>query len=662
MKKQPYSLATVLTAASLIMVPSIGVDMVFAAKAYSAVAKMTPQSPFQDTKIFKGSVSADVARGEKLILDGQYADAVPAFHAALNQNSKDVPALSGLGFALALQFKLDGAEEQFNKALAINANDPLAHVGLAYTKINRLQSSSMTVIQQRDAILTAAEAECRTALNLDPNMPEALTVLGLIQKQQGNISAAKNSFSKAIAQDPKYGTAFINRGLIEMQQGDNSAAVTDFQKAIQLRSSNSTAHYGLGKVYLQQGVLDSAYKELNTALSLNQNSAPTHIALGDVYRQQGNQVAAIKEYQTAIRIKAESGDAYQKLADLYESRGDLEFGVAQLRSGLALNPNSIDLHRRAGDMSLRLEKTDDAIKEYTTVLGIKPDDVGAVDGMTRALVLKAQKESSGAFFVSNNFEGADALVQRAIQMNPNNLELQLAEAKLQAISGRPVNLASLGTPTTDPQRVAYAEAALAQFKFADASQAMSVVLQNCQTPKACFALGDIAFLTRDLDSAEKAYNKAATFGGAETAGRASRGLTAIAVARTNATQQLTLADDLARKGQRASAIDAYRRAAYLNIRLAGAHLGLAETLEKLQKDNAVALREASLHYKAYLSLAADLPEKEREKISKKSEKCLETAYKIEQGHPPSKLSALFTPVRAVGAATEKVGRSVKDVF
>ncbi len=116
--------------------------------------------------------------------------------------------------------------------------------------------------------------------------------------------------------------------------------------------------------------------------------------------------------------------------------------LAQLRSGLALNPDSIDLHRKAGDISLRLEKTDDAMKEYTTVLNTKPDDVPAVEGMTQALVLKAQKESSGAFFASNNYEGADALIQRAIQMNPNNLELQLAEAKLQAISGKPVNLAS----------------------------------------------------------------------------------------------------------------------------------------------------------------------------------------------------------------------------
>jgi tetratricopeptide (TPR) repeat protein len=661
MNKQPYSFVTVLTAASLFMVSSVSSEtsVACAAVTKTPVVKRTAQSPFQESKIFKGSVSAEVANGEKLLLNGQYPQAATVFHDVLNQNSKDLPALCGMGFALALQFKLDGAEEQFNKALAVNSNEPLAHVGLAFTKVNRLQSSSMTVIQQRQATLTSAEAECKTALNLDPNLPEALTVLGLVQKEEGRFDEAKGNFSKAINEDPKYGMAFVNRGMIEMQQGDTASAITDFQKAIQLRSSNSTAHYALGKAYAQQGSLDKAYKELNIALSLNQNSAPAHIAMGDVYRQQGNQVAAIKEYQRAISIKAESGDAYQKLADLYESRGDLEFGLAQLRSGLALNPNSVDLHRRAGDISLRLEKTDDAMKEYTTVLNTKPDDVAAVEGLTQALVLKAQKESSGAFFASNNYEGADALIQRAIQLNPNNLELQLAEAKLQAISGKPVDLATFGPPTTDPQRVAYAEAALAQFKFTEASQAMATVLQNCKTAKQCFALGDIAFLTRDLDSAEKAYNRAATFGGAETAGRSSRGLASIASARSNANQQLTLANDLARKGQRASAVDAYRRAAYLNIRLADAHLGLAETLQKVDKQDAPGLREAALHYNAYLSLSTNLPEKEREKIARKSEKCTETAYKIEQGHPPSKLSTLFAPVTAVG---EKVGRSVKDVF
>ena len=643
------------------VIPAMGATKPYAKSKLVAPATVTHtvQPAFGEARIFRGNVSSDVASGEKALLAGQYAQAQTVFSKAVNQNSRDLAALSGLGFALALQFKLDAAEKQFSKALALQATDPLAHVGMAFVKLNRLQSSDMTIIKQRQAILTSAAAECNLALRVDPGMPEGLLVLGLVQKNQGDLDAAKASFSKSIDADPKYVSAFVNRGLIEMKQGDVATAITDFKQALILRSSNSTAHYALGVAYTKLGQLDEAYKELNTALSLNNNSAPTHIAMGDVYQLQGNSVAAMKEYKAAISIKAESEAAYLKLADIYQGRGDLEMSAADLRSGLEMSPNNVDLQSRLADICLQLGKLDDAVKNYSAVLSVAPANVTAVNGMTRALVMKAQRDAEGAFFVSNNFESADALVQRAIKMNPNSLELRLADTKLRILSGRSVDLSTIGTPTTDPERIAYAEAAIAQYKFADAANAMNTVIQNCQNAKDTFAVADIALMTRDLDSAANAYTKAKTFPGADTQSRAQRGLAAVITARQKAQQDLTLAKDLASRKQFASAIDKFRSAAYQNPRMSDAHLGLAEALQKFQKDNSAGLREAALHFKAYLTLAPNLPEKEREKISKRAEKCLEIAYKIDRGHPPSKLSSLFAPV---GGLAGKVGSGIKNAL
>jgi tetratricopeptide (TPR) repeat protein len=631
-----------------------------AQKAKSPMMVRTVQPAFGETRIFRGQISTEVQAGEKDLLTADYAKAQEAFHQALNKNSRDVNALNGLGFALALQFKLDAADQQFAKALTLNSKDPLAHVGKSFVALNRLQSSNMTIIKNRQAILTAAESECQLALSLEPNMPEGNLVLGLVQKEQGKLDAAKASFTASITADPKYAAAFVNRGLIEMKQGDVATAITDFKQAIELRSSNSTAHYALGVAYSKLGQLDQALTELNTALSLKSNSAPTHIALGDVYQMQGNIVAAIKEYNAAIAIKAESESAYLKLADIFQNRGDLELAAADIRSGLELAPNNVDLKLRLADINLQLSKLDDALAGYTAVLNQQPANVAAANGMTRALVLKAQKEADGAFFVSNNFEAAENLLQRAIRMNPNSMELRLADAKLRVMSGRPADLSTIGTPTTDPQRIAFAEAALAQCRFADAQQAMTTVIQNCQTASSAFAVADIALMTRDLDSAEAAYNKASTFPGNEVQSRSQRGLSAVASSRSKAKQELTLATDLASRKQYASAIDRFRSAAYLNPRLADAHLGLAEALQKYQKNNAPALREAAQHFRAYLALSGpNLPEKEQEKITKRADKCIESAYKIDQGHSPSKLSAVFSPVENIG---KKVGSKIQNAF
>lgn len=630
------------------------------AKAAAPVVRRNVQSAFGEKRIFRGAVSKEASVGEKALLSGQYDQAADSFRAALNKNSRDVAALCGLGFALAVQFKLDGAEQQFKKAISVKKDDPLAHVGMAFVKVNSLQSSSMTVISQKNAILTQAESECRLALKKEPGMPEALLVLGMVQKEQGKFDQAKDSFNKSIAADPKYAMGYVNRGLIELKQGDTASAIADFKQAISLRSSNSTAHYGLGKAYTQTGQLDEAYKELNTSLALQKNSAPAHIAMGNVYQLQGNSVAAVKEYKAAIAVKAESEEAYLKLADILQGRGDLEAAALNLRSGLELSPGNTDLHMKLGEITLSLGKTDDALKEYTTILNTSPGNVAAVNGMTRALVLKAQKEANGAFFVSNNFESAEALIQRAIQMNPNSMELRLADAKLRAMSGQPpLDLGNIGTPTNDAERLAYAEAMIAQCKFDEASQAMATVIQNCQDANAAFAVADMALMTRDLDSAEQAYNKASTFPGADIASRSKRGINAVKSARQKAQEDLNLASDLSRKGQFASGIDKYRSAAYQNPRLPEAHLGLAETLEKFQKKQSAALREASLQYRAYLALSPNLPEKEKEKFTKRADKCQEIAYKIDQGKPPSTLGTIFRPVGNLG---KKVGEGIKEAF
>ena len=78
-------------------------------------------------------------------------------------------------------------------------------------------------------------------------------------------------------------------------------------------------------------------------------------------------------------------------------RGDLELSIGELRSGLEMMPNNPDLHLRVADSSLKLEKLDDAIKEYNTVLGNTPGNSAAAKGLTSAYYLKANKEAGGAF-------------------------------------------------------------------------------------------------------------------------------------------------------------------------------------------------------------------------------------------------------------------------
>jgi superkiller protein 3 len=582
----------------------------------------------QKKRTLKVRIEHDVVQADDLMLKGKYGDAESMYKQALQRNGKSVPATVGYGMALAKQFKLDGAKAQFEKALEMDPRNAMAHAGLAMVMYNSLQSSSQTIRANQDAILKNAEAECKQGLAIDPGMPEAHYTLGNVYRTQGRIDEALNEYREAAKLDPEYSEAFAGIGLVNMNKGQWADAVTAFKQAIQLSPGNSTAHYGLGRTYYKQGLYDEALKELNTSLYQHRESAPVRLTRGEVYSAQGNAVAAIREFQEAIRIKPETPEAYINIADIRENRGDLEDAIAQLRSGTELMPDNSVLRGRIADLSLKLEKLDQAIKEYQKVLEVDPGNGPAAQGLTRAYYMKANKDANSSFFVSNEFEEAKASIDKAVSMNPNNMELRLAQLKLRIMMGDPVDLSQVQQPTNDGERIAYAEALLAQNKFVEADQQLNTVLNNSNDPKEVFAVGDLALMIKDLKNAEAAYKKANGMPGQEK--RAARGLNLVAKAKEGAQQDLTLANDLARKKQLGSAMDKYHAAIYENPRVADARLGAGKTLELLKPAQSKDLKEAIVQYKAYLALSPELPPKEKEKMEKKIEKLQEKAFKLEQ--------------------------------
>jgi tetratricopeptide (TPR) repeat protein len=575
-----------------------------------------------------GRINHDVALADDALAKGKYEEAEKLYHDALNANSNDVAARVGYGMALSRGFKLDRADQELNKALQLDPHNAMAHCGKALNILNRLQSSSMTVVKSRSAMLDQAGSECNQALDIDPKLAEVHYTLGMVFKEQNRLDKAQEAFNGALKLEPKFSDAHAGLGLVSLQQGKMADAISAFQQAISENSGNSTAHFGLGQAYLKQGQIDQSISELNTSLYQNRNSAPVHLFLGRAYDAQGNADAAINEYHKSIAIKPENPGSYIGIANIRESRGDIEHAIAELRSGLDLSPTNPELHLRIAQDSLRLEKLDDAVKEFETVLASAPRSSAAVDGLTRTYYLKAQKEATGAFISTNEFERAQQMIQRAIQMNPNSMQLRLAQAKLRAISGAKVDLSRMGMPTNDPERIDYAEVLLAQNKFQEAKAQMDIVIANANNPRDVFAIGDLALMIKDLDSANAAYQKAMSVPGNEE--RAKRGLDMVAKARDESRQDLTLANDLSRRKQLASSIDKYHAAIFADPRSGDARLGLAEAEERLYSNQSAQLRDAATQITAFISLTPTLPAKEQEKLQKRIEHLQTKAYKIDQ--------------------------------
>lgn len=579
-------------------------------------------------RLYKGGVSAGVANADKMMMKGNYAKANDFYVAALKANPRDINAMVGYGMALAKQFKVDGADAQFNKALAQDPNNPAALAGKALNALNRLQSSSATIRNNKDAILNDAQNQAQKAVDADTKIPEAHYALGMVYKEQGKLNDAALEFKRTIQLDPNYSDGYTGLGLVQLAQNNPAGAAATFQKAIKVNTGDWTAHYGLGQALLNQGKYDAALRELNTAQYQFPNSWPVRLALGKCFEAQGNTVAAVSNYQASIAIKPENTAAYLGIANIREGRGDIELSISELRSGLELMPNNNDLQLRIGDQSLRVEKIDDAIKAYQTVLNSDPGNSKAADGLTTAYYMKSNKETTGGYFGDNDFDNALQMIDRAVQMNPNDIKLRLAQAKLRSLAGDEIDLSKIPPPTNDGERISYAQALMAQNRFAEANQQFQMVLAHTNNAKQTFALADLELMIHDLDNAQAAYQKAATMpGGAD---RARRGLAQVAKAQENARKNMTLATDFAKKGMKGSAVDAFHDTVFQNPKSADARLGLAKALEDVSKATPVQLRESAFQYRAYVALSPSMEQKEQQKYLSRADKLDEKAGKRER--------------------------------
>jgi tetratricopeptide (TPR) repeat protein len=599
----------------------------------SATTATTTSAP--QTKLISGHVKTDMAVAEKLLSQGKWADAEGLCRDALVSNPQDVQATLGLGLAQANEFKLDAADALFDRVLAIDPNNPNAYAGKATVMLNRLQSSNNTVRSQKDSALKAAQDYATKACTLGPANAEAHLALGMVLKEQGSLDQAASELATAVRFDPDLSYGYSSLGSIKLDQKSLVEASENFKRAIALNSGNSSAHYGLGAALLKQGQLDEAIKELNTSLYQFPNSWPVRMALGQAYQQQGNVVAALQQYQLSTLIKPESSGPYLAMADIHQTRGDFELAMADLRSGLEQSPYDLNLRERIADINLQLERPDQAIEGYRTILSMSANDNNAIKGLSQALFLKAQKATVGAMLQSNDYDTANKALAEAVKLNPNDMELRLAQAKLNSLSGAVVDPTKIIAPTTDGDRVAYAQALMSAGSFKAANDQLTQVLNNQSDPKQILALGDIAVMIKSLDCADAAYKKAQMLNASPD--RVQRGLKQVAQLRVTAAESLKIANELAKKKQWDGAIAKYREVLSNNPVLPDARFGLAEALEDGPKDSVATLSESAQQYQVYLTLANDLTSKDREKLTELIEKLNDKVAKLKQKEDHDKM-------------------------
>lgn len=161
------------------------------------------------------------------------------------------------------------------------------HEGMAHTVYTLPSNSFQAALDHHQAgRLPQAEAIYRQILQMVPNHPDALHLLGLTARLAGKNEIAVELISKAIGVSAS-SQMFFNLGVVLRAQRKLDAAIDSYQRALVLKPNYAEAHSNLGGALKEQGKLDEAIESYRKAIALKPKYAEAHNNLGLALHKQG---------------------------------------------------------------------------------------------------------------------------------------------------------------------------------------------------------------------------------------------------------------------------------------------------------------------------------------------------------------------------------------
>lgn len=486
------------------------------------------------------NLEKNIAQINSSIEKANYRGADEVVYKTLSEykNNYEVQALACVSWAL--QSKLELAQDKIDRLKNIIPKNSDLHFAQGVVFYKRIASSNMEFRTKSESLEDIAIREFKYAIQLNPNNYKAYNALGVMDLRAGNLDNAKKNIEKALSIAPNYAVAIDNLGTVYLAKGNTSKAETYFKKAVSVNPNSSAAYYHLAQLEYTNGNYARCLTYINKCLAWKGYSSYAYNLRGDAYKQQGNEAAAIASYKKAIEITPENLAPYANLASIYETRKDYELALDSYKTILSISPESEQTQLKIADIYLEMGKYNESVAYYEKVReNLKPEAMKGLASAYYALALNSASKS--AFSSDKKLIEASEYLNKAIQENPNDLELYLAKAKLSALMNCPNdscenlnNILNKPCKSIDDYLVkGDANIALANFKdgFNDYQMAISMTKTNDEK----LYLGELFMFSKLYDEAEKVFNDLLKTDSSNVV--AKNNLSYIKISRANATQQ-----------------------------------------------------------------------------------------------------------------------------
>ena len=216
---------------------------------------------------------------------------------------------------------LQKSVEYFEQAIALDASYALPYAGLA---------DAYVVMSVFDAgvptdLLSRAKAAARRALDIDPDLPEALAELCLIWPSlDRDWDAAEDAFRRAMKRQPSYWLAHDHYAFVLAAQGRFDAALAEVRRGQALEPLSLVVHHHVAWVCLLARRYDDAIAECRSAIDMDPTFPMAHLWMGVSLEQKGLYDEAIASLDEAVKFMGGASIGAGAAAHAYAVSGQVE--------------------------------------------------------------------------------------------------------------------------------------------------------------------------------------------------------------------------------------------------------------------------------------------------------------------------------------------------
>lgn len=276
--------------------------------------------------------------------------------------------------------------------------------------------------QQRHDLPTAIE-DYRSALALNPEMPEARANLGAALAEAGDLDGAIAEDTRALEHAPDKTAVRMNLALAYYKKGDWTNARAQFETVHAARPAELTPAMLLGYCEIKLHQPADAVALLAPMERGREANMDFEYVYGYALILAGHEAEGLPRMEKIARA-THSPDAWLIAGTTRMHRREFHEARADLEAALAINPNIPGLDTMVGQARDALGDTDAALPAFEAALRQDPRDFYA------NLYLGTMR------LKQRDFDNARPLLELALQLQPANPQARLQNAKLDAMTGK----------------------------------------------------------------------------------------------------------------------------------------------------------------------------------------------------------------------------------